>query len=180
MRLLEIAIKLSSSGKRDPAVDEFMEKYHKVTQVHPFDPASRIAWDGKSTVTIQPFNDYINLSAIQTLAPGERSGSANGVVMTLVAIADETGVPLRLSAKPFGDAKGKLTKRQLMAWYKRRGFVAGTGGSMTYTPQKSLDEESPPGMEDWIVKRKPEFKKRYGEDWESVLYATAWKQHNAS
>ena len=183
MRLLEVAeaaIKLSSSGKRDPAVDEFMEKYYKVTQKHPFDPAARIAWDGKSTVTIQPFNDYINLSAIQTLAPGERSGSANGVVMTLVAIADETGVPVRLSAKPFGTSEGRLTKRQLMAWYKRRGFVSDSGSSMTYTPQKSLDEETPPGMEGWIKKRKPEFKKRYGDDWESVLYATAWKQHNAS
>jgi len=179
----EAAIKLSSAGKRNPAVDEFMEKYLKVTQVHPFDSSSRIAWDGKSTVTIQPFKDYINLSAIQTLAPGERSGSANGVVMTLVALADETGVPLRLSASPFGNSEGKLTKRQLIAWYKRRGFApdpsSGADG-MTYTPQKNLDEEAPPGMESWIKKRKPEFKKRYGEDWESVLYATAWKQHNAS
>jgi len=180
-KLGEAAIKLSSSGKRDPAVDEFMEKYYKVTQNHPFDSSSRIAWDGKSTVTVQPFNDYINLSAIQTLAPGERSGSANGVVMTLVALADETGVPLRLSAAPFGNSKGKLTKRQLIAWYKRRGFApdpsSGADG-MTYTPQKSLDEEAPPGMESWIKKRKPEFKERYGNRWEEVLYATAWKQHN--
>jgi hypothetical protein len=39
-------------------------------------------------------------------------------------------------------------------------------------------EVAPPGMEDWIKSRKPEFKKRYGKDWEKVLYATAWKQHN--
>jgi hypothetical protein len=39
-------------------------------------------------------------------------------------------------------------------------------------------EVAPPGMEGWIKKRKPEFKKRYGDDWESVLYATAWKQKN--
>ena len=175
------AIKIG--GKKNPAVDEFMEKYYKVTQNHPFDPTSRIAWDGKSTVTVQPFNDYINLSAIQTLAPGERSGSANGVVMTLVALADETGVPLRLSAKPFGTSEGKLTKRQLIAWYKRRRFVpdpASGADGMTYTPQQSLDEVAPPGMESWIKKRKPEFKKRYGDRWEEVLYATAWKQHNAN
>jgi hypothetical protein len=42
----------------------------------------------------------------------------------------------------------------------------------------TMNEESPPGMEDWIVKRKPEFKERYGKDWQEVLYATAWKQHN--
>ena len=41
-----------------------------------------------------------------------------------------------------------------------------------------VEEAAPPGMEDWIKARKPEFKKRYGKDWERVLYATAWKQHN--
>ena len=40
-------------------------------------------------------------------------------------------------------------------------------------------EDAPPGMEQWIKDRKPEFKKRYGDKWEEVLYATAWKQHNA-
>jgi hypothetical protein len=36
-------------------------------------------------------------------------------------------------------------------------------------------ESAPPGMEKWIKDRKPEFKKRYGDRWEEVLYATAWK-----
>ena len=50
-------------------------------------------------------------------------------------------------------------------------------------PHRVLDEETlsevaPPGMEDWIMKRKPEFKERYGKKWQEVLYATAWKQHN--
>ena len=132
------AIKIG--GEKNAGVDEFMEKYYKVTQNHPFDPEARIAWDGKSTVTIVPFKDHIHLSAVQTLAPGERSGSANGVVMTLVALADETGVPLRLNAKPFGEMEGKLTKPQLKAWYKRRGFVIDRGDEMVYTPEEKLDE----------------------------------------
>ena len=40
-----------------------------------------------------------------------------------------------------------------------------------------LQEKAPPGMEQWIKDRKPEFKKRYGDRWQEVLYATAWKQH---
>jgi hypothetical protein len=44
--------------------------------------------------------------------------------------------------------------------------------------KKAISEVAPPGMEDWIKKRKPEFKDRYGKDWEKVLYATAWKRHN--
>ncbi len=47
-----------------------------------------------------------------------------------------------------------------------------------YENDYSLNEVAPPGQEEWIKKRKPEFKKRYGKDWESVLYATAWKRHN--
>jgi hypothetical protein len=43
-----------------------------------------------------------------------------------------------------------------------------------------LVEKAPPGMEQWIKDRKPEFKKRYGDRWQEVLYATAWKQHNES
>lgn len=39
-------------------------------------------------------------------------------------------------------------------------------------------EDAPPDMEDWILDNKEEFKKRYGNRWEEVLYATAWKIHN--
>jgi len=127
------AIKIG--GEKNENIDKFMQTYYKVTQNHPFDPQARIAWDGKSTATVVPFNDHIHLSAIQTLAPGERSGSANGMVMTLVKIADETGVPLRLVAKPFGTSEGKLTKPQLKAWYKRRGFVPVNGDEMEYVPE---------------------------------------------
>lgn len=44
---------------------------------------------------------------------------------------------------------------------------------------RSLGEATPPGYEQWIRDRKAEFKDRYGEDWESKLYATAWAQYNA-
>lgn len=41
-----------------------------------------------------------------------------------------------------------------------------------------MNETAPPGMEQWIKDRKEDFKKRYGDKWEEVLYATAWKKHN--
>ena len=47
---------------------------------------------------------------------------------------------------------------------------------------KQFLEASPPGMETWIKKRKPEFQDRYGDRWKEVLYATAWnfyKKHGA-
>lgn len=40
---------------------------------------------------------------------------------------------------------------------------------------KKVDEKAPSGMEDWILANKESFKERYGDRWEQVLYATAWK-----
>ena len=45
--------------------------------------------------------------------------------------------------------------------------------------EQPLAEEAPPGMEYWIKHRKAEFKDRYGDRWEDVLYATAWRQYRA-
>lgn len=45
------------------------------------------------------------------------------------------------------------------------------------TFKEFLNEKAPPGKkaEEWIKKNKQKFKDEYGEDWEQVLYATAWK-----
>ena len=43
----------------------------------------------------------------------------------------------------------------------------------------TLDERAPPGAESWIRANKQRFIDQYGRDkGMSVLYATAWKQHN--
>lgn len=41
-----------------------------------------------------------------------------------------------------------------------------------------LDEKAPPGSAamEFLKKSAPNFKKRYGSDWEKALYATAWKK----
>lgn len=45
-----------------------------------------------------------------------------------------------------------------------------------------LNEVAPPGdkAEEWIKSNKEEFKKQYGDEWEEVLYATAWKMFGKS
>ena len=47
---------------------------------------------------------------------------------------------------------------------------------------KEMMEKAPPGekAERFIKQNKESFKKRYGKDWERVLYATAWKQFGES
>lgn len=46
-----------------------------------------------------------------------------------------------------------------------------------FTQQPTIAESAPPGKEaeDWIMKNKDHFKTEYGDEWEKVLYATAWK-----
>jgi len=46
--------------------------------------------------------------------------------------------------------------------------------------EETIHEVHPPGpgFENWVNHRKAEFKKRYGDRWEQVLYATAWKLKN--
>lgn len=43
-------------------------------------------------------------------------------------------------------------------------------------------EEAPPDkdIEEWIKSVKGSFKKQYGEDYERILYALAWKKYNDS
>lgn len=54
---------------------------------------------------------------------------------------------------------------------------AQTEVSPVETPEKTLDERAPHTKkgEKFIKKHKAEFKKRYGDMWKQILYATAWK-----
>jgi hypothetical protein len=42
--------------------------------------------------------------------------------------------------------------------------------------KKDLKESAAPGEETWIKHRKAEFKKKYGDRWEKVLYGAAWNR----
>ena len=43
--------------------------------------------------------------------------------------------------------------------------------------RKQVYEAAPKSKkaEDWILSNKSAFKKRYGDEWEQIIYATAWK-----
>lgn len=60
-------------------------------------------------------------------------------------------------------------------YYKDR-----TGSVRSTVSRGTINEVAPPGMEDWVKKNKERFKKEYGSDYKSKLYATAWKMHNES
>ena len=55
------------------------------------------------------------------------------------------------------------------------------GEALLNEEQELISEKAPPDadIEKWLEKpeTKAEFKDRYGDDWEKVMYATAWKMH---
>ena len=57
------------------------------------------------------------------------------------------------------------------------GDIASITEPISMMKRKRPYESAPdsPEAEKWIKSNKARFKKRYGEDWESVLYATSWK-----
>lgn len=57
------------------------------------------------------------------------------------------------------------------------GDIAQVTKPLMLLKRKKMYEVAPPSKEAeaWIKSNKPLFKKRYGDDWEQVLYAVAWR-----
>lgn len=66
-----------------------------------------------------------------------------------------------------------VDQKEYDAWRKKAGIK---------TESPELKEKAPPGAkaERFIKKNKAEFKDRYGDRWEEVLYSTAWKKFGES
>ena len=68
-------------------------------------------------------------------------GVASGILDKIISIADENGVTLGLSPKPFG--KVGLSERQLASWYEKKGFrPSGRQGILQRIPQNTQSNAS--------------------------------------
>jgi hypothetical protein len=95
--------------------------------------------------------------------PGDVAADVRGVVLMAVERARETG--------------GCLDVEEL-----RDDLVTTLLASHDVTPVvETISESAPPDaeIEKWIERVKPEFKKRYGDEHERVLYGAAWKKYKA-
>jgi hypothetical protein len=123
----------------------FMSEYRAKTQDNPVHPDMRV-WaysnDGEDLplilTEIYPRSwegeKVIWFSAI--LSP-EKEGKGMGsyVVRQVTKLADKHGVSIWLGAKPFGRTENKLTKSQLVSWYKRNGWETVRGDLMVRRPE---------------------------------------------
>jgi hypothetical protein len=86
-------------------------------------------------IDVRAFGDNIILSNISTPEGSRGTGAASRAVDTILEGADRAGVPVKLIAKPFGDAG--LSKKQLIAWYSAKGFeLQPDGETMVRQPQQ--------------------------------------------
>lgn len=76
--------------------------------------------DNNVLVEVDYFDGYLILQSIMTIDKGR--GDASRVLHKICDIADEFGITIKISPKPFGTGD-ILTKKQLIDWYKRFGFV---------------------------------------------------------
>ena len=103
------------------------------TMEHPMNPRRRVVQDGDALgqyeLAPRPSGDGYTIQSIV----GE-SGGGRAALSHLLRSADEHGVPLYLTPKPFGSQR--LSQQQLTDWYARNGFSApDERGIMRRAPQ---------------------------------------------
>lgn len=92
---------------------------------NPLNPRE-IVIDNSVIIEIVIFDKRLHLSSIYSMDKGQ--GNAGRVMQQMVDIADKYGVTIALNPEPFSTDPNKLTKSQLIAFYKRYGFKLERGG----------------------------------------------------
>lgn len=117
-----------------PDVDAFFQEFYAHTVENPADRSERI-WGGmKCIFHCVPEGTDIYVESIRTVFRGTGNGSAG--LKWLCELADRHSITLSLLVWPYGDNQTRLNIQQLIAWYRRYGFI-GTGKHMARLPRNS-------------------------------------------
>lgn len=124
----EAAARAVKLAVKKPDLEKFMEDYLTSTAEHPFDPSSSVHGD-YATTEVNPFDDEIHLSSIQTLKP--KQGGGTRALNELTALADKHNVPITGIAKTYSNNPEHIqSNTKLRNWYKKNGFEI-LGGDKT-------------------------------------------------
>lgn len=117
-------LKLRMARKPD-AVSEFLRAFWADTYQNPFNPHERV-WRMKVKITLSPFQDYIWLSAVESIKP--KLGHGSECMDWLLDLVIEHGVLIKGNAQPFGP--NRMEEWKLVQWYAECGF--NTNGTEIY------------------------------------------------
>lgn len=142
--------------------------YIYVTKKHDFDVGGQGVYSGSQVRELYANADNAQRQEIiGQLYPGASNpGKIKQILDKRIGGVQESANPVRSTekAKTVSPVLGKDPKQ-----HPFKGRLVG---------EEAVQEKAPPGMETWIKHRKADFKKRYGDRWKEVLYATAWKRKN--
>ncbi len=105
----------SNTADIDKAVDEIK----RLGIRNPINPKEFII-DGSVSVEISNWDRRLWFSSIYSMDRGQ--GNAERVMKKITDIADKYNVTIALNAEPFGTGAKRLTKSQLVVFYKKFGF----------------------------------------------------------
>jgi hypothetical protein len=124
-------------GKKLPDNSQAMlDEYFEGTSPHPFDRSLRI-WNDVVGISLVFFDGAFDLQTIMTFSD-KNQGDASKALKWLTSLADKHKCVLTLEVVPLkaGSDTGKnLTKKDLIAWYKRNGFKKDMGDVYRREPQ---------------------------------------------
>lgn len=118
IKVFEIYIDTRKDIQPKEIIQKAVDKIRSLGYKNPFDRSTVI--DDNVLVEVDNFDGYMILQSIMTIDKGR--GDASRVLRKICDIADEFGVTIKITPKPFGTGN-ILTKKQLVDWYKRFGFV---------------------------------------------------------
>jgi len=118
----------------DPtALAKALKEIEGLGQRNPINPREIII-DNSVLIEISIFDKRIWFSSLYSIDKGR--GNAGKVMQKIVDIADKYGVTIALDAVPYGTSKDKLTKAQLVKFYKKYGFKSAGFGEMERVANK--------------------------------------------
>ncbi len=108
-------------------IDKAIKEIEKLGIRNPIDP-NKIVIDNTVVIEVQNFDERLMLSSI--LSIDKNKGNASNVMKKITDIADKYHVTIALTPEPFGRDANKLTKSQLIKFYKKFGFKNDEFGDM--------------------------------------------------
>lgn len=95
------------------------------------------------TLMIFEYDDKIVLDLIVVPSNMRDRGIGTQVMNDLIAYADQVGKRIELSPGQKGDLNAVTSRKKLINWYKRFGFIENKGRNKDFTTTKGMYRNSP-------------------------------------
>ena len=118
IKLTNLLKEYTSSNTAD--IDKAVDEIRRLGIRNPINPKEFII-DGSVSVEIANWDGRLWFSSLYSMDRGQ--GNAERVMKKITDIADKYNVTIALDAVPFGSGENRMTRSQLVNFYKKFGFA---------------------------------------------------------